>query len=112
MVEDILVKVENFIYPVDFVVIDTEPVASSSSQIPIILGRPFLATINATINSRNGLMNITFGNMSMDINVFSIPKNNSEEEEKPEPVNVASSMEQEPMSSQVGELELQALNMN
>ena len=49
-VEDVLVQVEKFYYPVDFVVLDTEPVAMGANYVPIILGRPFLATSNAIIN--------------------------------------------------------------
>ena len=45
---------DKFYYQVDFVVLDTEPVAVGTSHVPIILGRPFLATSNAIINSRNG----------------------------------------------------------
>ena len=44
IVEDVLVKVDKFYYPVDFVVLDIEPVAGGTNQVPIILGRPFLAT--------------------------------------------------------------------
>ena len=50
IVEDVLVKVDKFYYPVDFVVLDTEPMASGSNHVPIILGRPFFATANAIIN--------------------------------------------------------------
>ena len=50
IVEDVFVKVEKFYYPVDFVVLDTEPIASGPIHVPIILGRPFLATANAIIN--------------------------------------------------------------
>uniref|UniRef100_A0A2N9HUD7 Retrovirus-related Pol polyprotein from transposon TNT 1-94-like beta-barrel domain-containing protein n=1 Tax=Fagus sylvatica TaxID=28930 RepID=A0A2N9HUD7_FAGSY len=35
-------------------------------QIPIILGRPFLATSNALINCRNGVMKLSFGNMTLE----------------------------------------------
>ena len=49
-VEDVLVLVDKFYYPVDFVVLDTEPVAMGANYVPIILGRPFLATSNAIIN--------------------------------------------------------------
>ena len=42
IVEDVLVKVDKFYYPVDFVVLDTEPGAGGTNQVPIILGRPFL----------------------------------------------------------------------
>ena len=70
IVEDVLVKVEKFYYPVDFVVLDIEPMAESTNQVPIILGKPFLATSNAIINYRNGVMQLTFGNMTLELNIF------------------------------------------
>ena len=70
IVEDVLVKVDKFYYPVDFVVLDTEPVAEGINQVPIILGRPFLATSNAIINCRNGFMQLTFCNMTLELNIF------------------------------------------
>jgi hypothetical protein len=59
VVEDVLVKVENFYYPVDFIILDTESNLHPSANISIILNRPFLATTNALINCRNGRMKIT-----------------------------------------------------
>ena len=70
IVEYVLVKVDKFYYPVDFVVLDTEPMASGPNHVPIILGRPFLATANAIINFRNGVMQLTFGNMTLELNIF------------------------------------------
>ena len=70
IVEDVLVNVDKFYYPVDFVVLDTEPVAEGTNQVPIILGRPFFATYNAIINCRNGVMQLTFGNMTLELNIF------------------------------------------
>ena len=55
-VENVLIQVDKFYYPIDFVVLDTEPVAVGANYVPIILGRPFLATSNAIINCRNGVM--------------------------------------------------------
>ena len=75
IVEDVLVKIEKFYYPVDFVVLDTEPSSSELSQVPIILGRPFLATANAIINCRNGIMQLTFGNMTLELNIFQLNNN-------------------------------------
>ena len=49
-VEDVLIQVDKFYYPVDFVVLDIEPAATGANYVPIILGRPFLATSNAIIN--------------------------------------------------------------
>ena len=60
IVEDVLVKIEKFYYPVDFVVLDTEPMAEGTNLVPIISGRPFLATSNAIINCQNGVMQLTF----------------------------------------------------
>ena len=70
IVEDVLVKVDKFYYLVDFVVLDTEPIESGPNHVPIILGRPFLATSNAIINCRNGVMQLTFGNMTLELNIF------------------------------------------
>ena len=49
-IEDVLIQVDKFYYPVDFVVLDTEPVVVGANNVPIILGRPFLVTSNAIIN--------------------------------------------------------------
>ena len=46
-IEDVLIQVDRFYYPMDFVVLDTEPVVVGANHVPIILGRPFLATSNA-----------------------------------------------------------------
>ena len=49
IVEDVLVKVDKFYYPVDFIVLDTEPITVGPNHVPIILGRPFLATSNGVM---------------------------------------------------------------
>ncbi|GKB08191.1 reverse transcriptase domain-containing protein [Tanacetum coccineum] len=46
IVENVLIKVEKFVLPIDFVILDMP----ENSRIPIILGRPFLATAQATID--------------------------------------------------------------
>ena len=38
LIEDVLVKVGDFVYPVDFVVLETEVVANPEHEIPVILG--------------------------------------------------------------------------
>ena len=81
IVEDVLLQVDKFYYPVDFVVLDTQSVVDVESKIPIILGRPFLATANALINCRNGLMKISFGNMTLEVNVFNIVKQPQDDDE-------------------------------
>ena len=56
MVEDVLVQVEKFYYSADLIVLNTQSVADPHAQnhIPIILGRPFLATCDATIHVTGG----------------------------------------------------------
>jgi hypothetical protein len=55
------------------IVLDIQPVEACNS-IPLILGCLFLATSNAWINCRNGLMKLSFGNMTLEMNIFNICK--------------------------------------
>ena len=48
VIEDVIVKVNKFIFPTDFIVLDME----EDKEIPIILGIPFLATGKAMIMCR------------------------------------------------------------
>ena len=48
ILKDVLIKVGNFIFPMDFVVIDIE----EDKQVPLLLGRPFLTTGATLINVR------------------------------------------------------------
>ena len=75
IVEDVLVKIDKFYYPIDFVVLDTAPSSNEPNHVPIILGRPFLATANAIINCRNGIMQLTFGDMILELNIFNLNDN-------------------------------------
>ncbi|XP_004297990.1 PREDICTED: acylamino-acid-releasing enzyme-like [Fragaria vesca subsp. vesca] len=81
IVEDVLVQVDKFYFPVDFIILDTQPVSNLSDEIPVILGRPFLATCDANISCRSGMMTISFGNMTLDLNIFSISKQPLENDE-------------------------------
>ena len=80
-IDDVIIQVDRFYYPVDFVVLDTEPVAIGPNHVPIILGRPFLATSNAIINCRNGIMQLTFGNMTLELIIFHLGKRHMHSEE-------------------------------
>nr|CAN67503.1 hypothetical protein VITISV_016516 [Vitis vinifera] len=97
IIEDVLVQVDNFYYPVDFVVLDTDPIVKEANHVPIILGMPFLATSNAIINCRNGLMQLTFGNMTLELNIFYMSKKliTPEEEEGPEEVCIIDTLVEE-----------------
>ncbi|KAL6340775.1 hypothetical protein AAG906_027990 [Vitis piasezkii] len=90
VIEDVLVQVDNFYYPVDFIVLDTDPTVKEANLVPIILGRPFLATSNAIINCRNGLMQLTFGNMTLDLNIFYMSKRQTTRKKKREGLSESS----------------------
>ena len=58
-----------------------EPTHATTHHIPVILGRPFLATAHACINCRTGIMDLSFGNMIVRLNVFDASQQPSREED-------------------------------
>ena len=57
ILEDVLVKVGNFIFPVDFVIIDIE----EDKQVPLLLGIPFLAIGTTLIDVKKGELTLRVG---------------------------------------------------
>ncbi|KAJ0759149.1 putative nucleotidyltransferase, Ribonuclease H [Helianthus annuus] len=57
IIENLLVKVDKFVFPVDFVVLDME----ADEKVPIILGRPFLCTAKAIIDVFDGKITLQVG---------------------------------------------------
>ena len=88
IVEDVLIKVRDFVYPVDFVILETQPLTNLKAQIPVILGRPFLATSNALINCRNGSMRLNYGDLTISLNIFNLEKKSSQEPDEVFEVNM------------------------
>ncbi|XP_076954101.1 uncharacterized protein LOC143628373 [Bidens hawaiensis] len=70
IVTDVIVMIEDFYYPVDFLVLDYVTV-DQKRQPNVILGWPFLATAKALINCRTGVVDMAFGNKNLWLNVFS-----------------------------------------
>ena len=81
IVKDVLVQVDKFYFSVDFVVLDTQLVVNQGTQFLVILGRPFLATANAIIHCRGGLMTLSFGNMTVNLNIFNVIKEIEDDED-------------------------------
>nr|XP_016492670.1 PREDICTED: uncharacterized protein LOC107812148 [Nicotiana tabacum] len=50
IIEHILVRVDKFVFPVDFIVVDMEV----NKEVPLILGRPFLCTCKAILDIYEG----------------------------------------------------------
>ncbi|XP_070023051.1 uncharacterized protein [Nicotiana sylvestris] len=57
IIDDVLVRVEKFILPADFVILDCEV----DYEVPIILGRPFLATGKALVDIEVGELTFRLG---------------------------------------------------
>ena len=63
ILEDVLIKVGKFIFLV--VVIDIE----EDKQVPLLLGRPFLATVVALIDAKKGELTLRVGNEAVHFNL-------------------------------------------
>ena len=87
-INDVLIRVGEFIYQVDLIVLETQPVSNPRSQTPVILGRPLLMTANAIINCRNRSMRLTFGDMTKKVNVFNLGKHPYDMDDQPFEVNL------------------------
>ncbi|XP_057803280.1 uncharacterized protein LOC131018583 [Salvia miltiorrhiza] len=66
IVEDVLVKVGDFIFPADFVVLDIE----DDNKIPLILGRSFLATGRALIDVEKEELTLRVHDESQKFSVY------------------------------------------
>ncbi|XP_057719618.1 uncharacterized protein LOC130934044 [Arachis stenosperma] len=78
VVENLLVKIGEFIFPADFVILDMEKEGHNS----IILGKPFFATTRAIINVEKGEMTLRVHDEKMIINVFKAMQYFSEKEKR------------------------------
>ncbi|XP_024962960.1 uncharacterized protein LOC112503126 [Cynara cardunculus var. scolymus] len=65
-IEDVLVQVDKFIFPVDFIILDFE----ADKDISIILGRPFLATGGTLIDVQKGELTMRLQDQKVTFNVF------------------------------------------
>ena len=68
-------KVDKFIFPADFVILDME----EDNTVPIILGRPFLAMGKAQINVQEGEIKLRVQGNEVTFNVFQATKHPDEE---------------------------------
>ncbi|XP_060211958.1 uncharacterized protein LOC132639532 [Lycium barbarum] len=66
IIEDVLVKVVPFILPVVFIILDYE----ADKNVSLIIGRRFLATVDAVIQIRDGKMSMTVDGQEATFDVF------------------------------------------
>ncbi|KAK8624398.1 hypothetical protein V6N13_065743 [Hibiscus sabdariffa] len=69
VLENVLVKVDELIFPAYFYVIDMENDRTNTSP-EILLGRPFLGTTNVKIEVRSGLLTMEFDGKVVKFNVY------------------------------------------
>ncbi|KAL2335443.1 hypothetical protein Fmac_016656 [Flemingia macrophylla] len=77
IVEDILVKMDKFMFLMDFVVMDME----EDVEVLLILGRPFMKTVRVMINMDDGKLKVGVQDEEFIFNVFEamkFPKGNKE----------------------------------
>ncbi|PHT48675.1 hypothetical protein CQW23_12883 [Capsicum baccatum] len=104
ILDDVLVKVSTFIFPVDFVILDCEV----DSEVPIILGRPFLTTGSMFIDMRDNELLFQMNDevihfdlcksmkQPKDLNVFSVADVHYEDEKA---LSVEKQLTVEPLSA-------------
>ena len=78
ILEDVLVKVGKFIFPMDFVVIDIE----EDKKIPLLLGKQFLATGVALIDVKKGELTLRVGTEEIHFNLNQSLKQHDVEQAK------------------------------
>ncbi|XP_019462960.1 PREDICTED: uncharacterized protein LOC109361886 [Lupinus angustifolius] len=64
--EDVLVKVDGLVFPVDFVIMDIE----EDKEVPLILGRPFMKTARVIIDVDDGKLKVRVEDQEVNFNVF------------------------------------------
>ena len=65
ILEDVLFKVGKFIFPMDFVIMQME----EDTQVPLLLGRPFLETEASLIDVQKGELTLRVGNEAVHFNI-------------------------------------------
>ena len=73
LVEDVIVRIEDCYFPVDFLVVDMK-MTTEHSQAPIILGRPFLATAKVFIDWGKGEVILKVGEHIVKIDINKLMK--------------------------------------
>ncbi|CAN6723559.1 unnamed protein product [Malus baccata var. baccata] len=68
VLEDVLVHVNNLIFPADFYVLDMED-SAHSTPLPILLGRPFMKTATIKIDVFKGTLTMEFDGEIIDFNI-------------------------------------------
>ncbi|XP_050876384.1 uncharacterized protein LOC127080100 [Lathyrus oleraceus] len=72
--EDVQVKVDKFLFPIDFVVMDIE----EDDNVPLILGHPFMKTARTMIDIDDGLTKVRVQDEEVTFNLFDAVKHSKD----------------------------------
>ena len=81
VVEDVIVKVENYYFPVDFIIMDMKSTKDLADS-PIILGRPFLAIVKAITDWGKGEVIFQVGDSTMKVSINKFIRHPSHESDE------------------------------
>ncbi|KAK9928810.1 hypothetical protein M0R45_025930 [Rubus argutus] len=71
IVEDVLVKIGELLIPADFVILDMKDIASGGEEeMPILFGRPFMATAGTKIDVKEGILTMTVFETTIGFRIF------------------------------------------
>ena len=76
-IEDVLVKIDKFIFPVDFIVLDFE----ADKEVPIIIGGHFLTTGKTLIDMQKAKLTMRVNDKQVTFNVLKAIKSSDEVED-------------------------------
>ncbi|XP_076917361.1 uncharacterized protein LOC143577409 [Bidens hawaiensis] len=77
IIENLLVKVDKFVFPVDFMVLDME----ADKKVPIILGRPFFRTAKALIDVYEGRITLRVDDENVTYDIAKSMKHQDDSED-------------------------------
>ena len=92
VVEDVIVKVENCYFPVDFIIVDMKSTKDFTNS-PIILGRPFLATAKAITDWGKGEVIFQVRDSTMKVSINKLMQHPSHESDEVGTVDIYEDME-------------------
>ncbi|XP_027181968.1 uncharacterized protein LOC113780360 [Coffea eugenioides] len=73
LIEDVLVQVNELVFPADFYILDMGDEKSLNPS-PILLGRPFLSTVRTKIDVNEGILSMKFDGAKVNFNIFEMMK--------------------------------------
>ena len=88
LVEDVITSIEDFCFPIDFLVVDMK-ITKELSQASIILGRPFLATAKVVTNWGKGEVILKVGEHTVKVDINKLMKYPSQASEDLDAIDFA-----------------------